>query len=236
MNNNTLLLKIRQRLNKISSNDSANIEAWQILEAHYKAQLNWSRRDETGNNLLKQGDEQSTTRIDDLQILLKDSPILTTTVFDTYEETTLPLPTDYMRWKRFKAVASNSQCQFTRPLKVYLGIEADVDLYLQDKDRQPSFGYGETFAVFKGGKIQIYTNGKFTIDSLQLVYYRYPVRVQIPGVMDPYTGTIPTVNVECEFKEDVQEILVDETAKILAGDIENQFQYQRNDKSVQEDT
>jgi hypothetical protein len=34
--------------------------------------------------------------------------------------------------------------------------------------------------------------------------------------------------VDCELKEDICEILVDEAASILAGDIESMNQYQRN--------
>jgi len=232
--NSTLLLKIRQRLNKISSNDSSNIEAWQVIEAFNKGQVAWGRRDERGANMDRQGDEQSTTQIDDLQPLLKDTPILTLKAFDGYQETVASLPTDYMRWKRFKATAVCGSC--TRPLKVYLGTEANIDLLLQDKNTQPNFNWAETFAVMKGNKIQIYNDGKFTVDSLILVYYRLPVRIQIQGVKDPYSGLTPTVDVPCEFKDDVAEILIDEAAKILAGDIENTFQYQRNDKSVKEDT
>lgn len=234
MDNNTIALKIRQRLNKLSSNDSANIECWQIVEAFNKGQSDWARRDQRGANMDRQGDEQSTTRIDDLQPLLLDTPILPTKEFDQYQETINTIPADYMRWKRFIATASLGKC--VRSLKVYLGTESEVNLYLQDKERQPNFSWGETFAVLKGNKIQIYTGGKFKVDSLQLVYYRQPRKIQILNCKDPYTGNTSTVNVECEFKDDVCEILIDEAAKIIAGDIEAQFQYTRNDKSVKEDT
>lgn len=234
IDNTTLLLKIRQRLNKISSNDSSNIEAWQVIEAFNKGQVAWARRDERGANMDRQGDEQSTTQIDDLQPLLKDTLPLTLKAFDGYQETVDVLPIDYMRWKRFKASAVSGNCN--RPLKVYLGTEANIDLLLQDKNTQPNFSWGETFAILKGNKIQIYNDSKFTVDSLILVYYRLPIKIEIAGVKDPYSGSIPTVNVPCEFKDDIAEILIDEAAKILAGDIENTFQYQRNDKSVKEDT
>ena len=234
MDNNTIALKIRQRLNKLSSNDSSNIECWQIVEAFNKGQTDWCRRDQRGANMDRQGDEQSITAIDDLQPLLTDSPVLAIKDFGTYWETVNPLPSDYMRWKRFKVMATLENCK--GPLKVYLGEESNVELYLQDKDRQPNFGYRETFAVLKNNKIQVYTDDKFDIESLQLVYYRQPRKIQIQNCKDPYTGATSLINVECEFKDDVCEILIDEAAKIIAGDIEAQFQFQRNDKSVKEDT
>ena len=67
MNNTTLQLKFRQRLNKIASNDYDNIECWQIVEAFNKAQVEWCRRQLHGNNIFKEGDEMSKRRIDDLK-------------------------------------------------------------------------------------------------------------------------------------------------------------------------
>ncbi len=52
MTNAALQLKIKQRLNKLASNDYDNIECWQIVEAFNKAQVEWVRRQLHGNNLL----------------------------------------------------------------------------------------------------------------------------------------------------------------------------------------
>ena len=70
MNNSTLQIKFKQRLNKIASNDYDNIECWQIIEAFNKAQISWCRRQLHGTNQYREGDEASKRRIDDLQILL----------------------------------------------------------------------------------------------------------------------------------------------------------------------
>jgi hypothetical protein len=69
MNNNLLQLKIKQRLNKLSSMDYDNIECWQVQEAFNKAQLEWVRRQLNGINLKREGAEQSVTKVDDLQEL-----------------------------------------------------------------------------------------------------------------------------------------------------------------------
>ncbi len=92
MNNQILRLKLKQRLNKLASNDYDNIEDWQILEAFNKAQIEWVRRMLHGNNLYKEGDELSKRRIDDLQILLTELN-LTGAVTDGYFETIAPLET-----------------------------------------------------------------------------------------------------------------------------------------------
>ncbi|BCV01353.1 MAG: hypothetical protein CM15mV42_0290 [uncultured marine virus] len=69
MNIATLQLKLKQRLNKLDSQDYDNIEPWQMVEAFNKAQLEWCRRNLHGGNVYKEGDEASKRRIDDLQVL-----------------------------------------------------------------------------------------------------------------------------------------------------------------------
>jgi hypothetical protein len=76
MNNNTLQVKFKQRLNKIDSQDYDNIQAWEISEAFNKAQIEWCRRQLAGTNMRQEGDEMSKRRIDDLEILLTSKPLL----------------------------------------------------------------------------------------------------------------------------------------------------------------
>ena len=99
MNNATIQLKIKQRLNKIASLDYDNIECWQIVEAFNKGQVAWCRRNLHGLNVKQTGDEQSKRRIDDLQILLKEE-VINLSKRDLYYESSLILPGDYMEWKR----------------------------------------------------------------------------------------------------------------------------------------
>ena len=68
MNNNTLLIKLKQRLNKLDSQDYDNIECWQFIEAFNKAQIEWCRRNLHGGNMYKEGDELSKRRMEHQQI------------------------------------------------------------------------------------------------------------------------------------------------------------------------
>lgn len=232
MNNGTLQIKIKQRLNKLASNDYDNIQCWQIVEAFNKGQSDWCRRNLHGMNQKQEGDEQSTSRIDDLQILLITTPPITMTDRKTYFESPT-LPPDYMRWKRVSIKGSADCCPDPKPFVVYMAEQANVDLLLRDKNKQPNFEWGETFATLQDNKLQIYTNGLFTVDNSILTYYRQPIKIQIAGCTDPYTLLQATVDVECEFKDDLAELLVDEAAKIIAGDIESMNQVQRNTSSVE---
>ena len=107
MNNQTLQIKLKQRLNKLASNDYDNIECWQIVEAFNKAQVEWIRRQLHGNNMYREGDEMSKRRVDDLQILLTETNLPGTQSDKFFESSSIP--TNYMEYKRITAYAT-SEC------------------------------------------------------------------------------------------------------------------------------
>jgi hypothetical protein len=231
MLNSTILLKVRLRLNKLASNDYDNIQDWQIVEAFNKGQSDWCRRNLHGLNIVKEGDEQSVRRIDDLQHLLVTLPLVMTDRQTFFESNTIP--DDYLQWKRVSAKATKECCDKPRPMVVYLAEQGNLDELLRDRIKQPSFEWGETFATLKSNKLQIYTNGEFQVVDPRFIYYRQPIRIQITGVKDPYTGLVPVVDVESEFKDDLIELFVDECAKIIAGDIESTNQVEREQTATE---
>ena len=90
MTNDLLQIKLRQRLNKLSSNDFDNLECWQIIEAFNKSQLQWCRRQLHGNNMYKEGDEGSQRRIDDLSNLLVETTLTGSENLNYFEANSLP--------------------------------------------------------------------------------------------------------------------------------------------------
>lgn len=231
MLNSAILIKIKQRLNKLASNDYDNFEDWQVIEAFNKAQSDWCRRNLHGLNVKQEGDEQSTRRIDDLQKLLV-STVLNMNNKQTYYES-VNFPTDYLQWKRLSCKATSDCCPNPKSMVVYLAEEANRDELLRDKNKQPSFEWGETFATILSNKIRVYTNNLFKPVDVELFYYKQPTRIQIAGVIDPYTGIPAPANVNSEFKDDLVEVFIDEAAKIMAGDIESQLQMQRASQAVE---
>lgn len=231
MNNITIQLKIKQRLNKLDSQDYDNIECWQIVEAFNKGMLSWCRRNLHGLNIKNTGDEQSKRRIDDLQILLTDKPV-SFTRHDGYYES-LTLPENYFEWKRLSGKAKNECCDNEHPMVVYLAEEANLDLLLRDELKKPSFEWGETFCTLKNNKIRVYTNNEFDFEKGILTYYRLPRKIQIQNCVDPYTKVTSLSDVECEFKEDLIELFLDEAVKILAGDLESFNQQQTANGQVE---
>ena len=232
MNNSTLRIKLKQRLNKLDSNDFDNIEDWQVLEAFNKAQVEWVRRQLHGNNLYKEGDESSKRRIDDLQVLLVELS-LTGLQTDKYFETDNFPKEDYLEYKRISTDAKNSCCEYARSMTVYLAEEANVELILRDPLKNPSFDWGETFCTIIGNQVRIYRQEDFDIVSPVLTYYRQPGLVEFKDVINPYTNIQSPTDVECEFKDDIVEVILDETASIIAGDIDNFNQYKREQQSAE---
>ena len=229
MLNSTLTIKIKQRLNKLDSQDYDNLECWQIVESFNKAQVEWVRRQLHGINLVKEGDEGSTRRKDDLQILMETFPLNIANKDYYYDGL---LPEDYLQWKRVDIFANKNCCE-KRPMMVYLAEEANLRELLRDKSKQPNFEWGETFATLKGGYVNLYTNGEFNIEAADLIYYRQPIKIQILNCVDPYTNIQSTQEVQCEFKDDIIELIIDEAASILAGDIESINQFSRGTEGAE---
>lgn len=229
MLNSVLTIKLKQRLNKLDSNDYDNIECWQVVESFNKAQVEWTRRQLHGINLVKEGDEQSTRRKDDLQVLLNTLPVTMTDKEYYYKGA---LPEDYLQWKRVDAYAQKDCCD-KRRMSVYFVEEGNLNILLRDKGTQPNFEWAETFATLKNNEVNIYTNNEFNIQTVELTFYRQPRKIQINGCVDPYTGVQSTEDVTSEFKDDIVELIIDEAAGILAGDIESGNQYSRGSEGAE---
>jgi len=229
MLNSAIEIKIKQRINKLDSQDYDNIQCWQIVEVFNKAQVEWVRRQLHGINLVKEGDEQSTRRKDDLQVLLS---LLTLNPLKRESYFQCNIPGDYLQWKRIDTFAKKDCCD-KRRMAVYLAEEGNLTQLLRDKSKQPSFEWGETFATLINNTIHIYTNDEFDVESASLVYYRQPRKVQFLNCSDPYTGVASTADIECELKDDIIELIIDEAVSLLAGDIESGNQFSRGTQGAE---
>jgi hypothetical protein len=230
MNNNLLQIKIKQRLNKLASLDYDNLECWQIQEAANKAQIEWTRRQLYAINTRKEGAEQSSGIVDDVQKLLKhvELPMVDKGIY--YECSNLP--DDYLHYVRTDVFAEKECCP-PRRMTVYQVEEANISIILDDKNKQPNFDWAETVSTIMSNKLKVYTNNEFAIPECHLIYYRKPREIRFNGCIDIADGTFYTSDQTCEFNDDVAEIIADNTAMILAGDIESVTQYQREQQAVQ---
>jgi hypothetical protein len=230
MDNNTLQIKVKERLNKLGSFDYDNLECWQIAEAFNKAQIEWVRRQIDPTAQSADSDESSKMQIDDIQILLTQLN-LTSAKKNRYYETQI-LPEDYLYFKRISLDAKTDCCP-ARKMVVFLEEVANVDILLGNEFTKPSAEWGETFCTLQGNRIRIYTNNEFEIEDPNLTFYRRPRTVQFEGCVDLSTGNPITNNVTCEFKDDIAELILESAVAILAGDTEYITQYQRSKAEAQ---
>lgn len=234
MNNETFRVKLEQRCNKLSSLDYQNIESWMIVEVANKAQDQWVRRQLEGINQTRTGAEGSTRRIDDLQYILVNTP---GTFSDQGLHWQSTLPSDYIEWCRLSAYAQDI-CRNCCPrrLVIFPGNEADVDIYLMDSNRKPNYDWATTFSTIMDSNFKIWTNDSFNLVDATVTYYRQPRRIVFAGATDPYTGTVSAVDVTCEFPDNITELIIDEAASILSGDMDAVYQQQRLANSVEHNT
>lgn len=195
--------KMDLRLNKGASADYDNLWPYQKEEAFNKAVTEWVRRQKHGKNQTQEGDEETDMRVDDLQLLLKTDTLIARDK-GLYSETE-KIPLDYLYYKRITPIVSKGICENVQ-MKSHLREEANVD----DLITMPSFDFEETFHTMINNKFHIYHNKDFKISKANLTYYR-----------KPKVYSFKKLDTVLEFKDDVCELLVDESCKILSSDIES---------------
>ncbi len=196
--------KIDLRLNKSASGDYDNLWSYVKQEAFNKAINEWVRRQYHGNNIKQEGDEETRMRVDDLQILLKTDNLTIRDKGDFVQSNRLP--SDYMYFKRLTPFVSKGNCNSVK-IKSHLREEANVDDLLPSL---PSFEFEETFHTLIANRAHIYHNKQFSVDKVELTYYRKPVFYDFKKLSS-----------NVEFGDTVCELLVDEACKIIASDIES---------------
>lgn len=209
-------LEIKQRLNKLDSNDYDNLMCWEIRDAYNKAQLEFTRRNLHGGNQYREGAEQSTTRVDDFQTLITSINMSGQNNVLYYE--TEDLPSNFLRHSRISATAGNDCCPQKR-ITVTLKEDSNVDVLLEDDTINPNFKWSSTFATYSGDKVRVYTDDKFVIQSVELSYYRKPREISFDNCED-INGNLRG-NVDPELKDDLVHLIINEAADILARDLEN---------------
>lgn len=225
MNNQLISLQVKERLNKLSSNDYDNIECWQIVEAFNKTQLEFS-------SIKAERGEESKAAMDTIGFLIQTVPLKGVNQKEFYES--VIRPSNYMSYKRISFEGVSPSCPQPRSFVTYLGEESEKDILYRDSNKNPSFEWAETFITFIGDRFRIHTDGKFTVQNATLTYYRKPLPIQILGCVNPETGQESTIEQQCEFKDDIiQRFLIPGTIAQLSGDIESLNQYQINLQNLQ---
>jgi len=168
-------LKIDLRLNKSANNEHDAIWSDVKEEVANKAILDWIRRQIRGKNQTQEGDEESTARVDDLQVLLK-SENLRVIKKDRFFETE-KIPSDYLYYKRLTPTVKKGECS-SLEIKSYFSEEANVD---DISHPTASFDFEETSHTMIGNKFRI-CYSDFEVEKVKLTYYRKPKKLNFKKI------------------------------------------------------
>ncbi len=235
----SLLYKIDQRLNKLSTNDHQQIQLEDKILALNEAQIKlikqkvdgWSTNSGLGMDAFKK-------RYEDLQhlVIKYNNQPLTLTIqnpeLNQWKASLNDLNPKYMFYVDSYITANKGICK-KRKIWVNkdLAKHADLQLLLNNDHYKPSFEYQETISLLATDEISIFTDGTFVPLKLYLSYMRYPIYIDKEGYTK-FDGTAST-NVDCELELFLEDELLDLTVQNLAMYTENISAVQSSQMRIQ---
>lgn len=235
----SLLYKIDQKLNKLSTNEHQQIALEDKILALNEAQIKLIKQKVDGFSTVSgQGFDSFKKRYEDLQNLVVpyNSGELTLTIknaqINQWAASLNTLNPKYMFYVDSYILASKGQCTNRKIwINKDLAKHGDLSLLLNNNHYKPSFEYQETFNFLSSDEISIFTDGTFTPSKVYVSYMRYPVYIDKAGYID-FDGT-PSVNQNCELELYLEDELVDLTVQALAMYTENQSAVQSAQMRIQ---
>lgn len=238
----SLLYKIDQRLNKLSTNEHQKIQLEDKILALNEAQLKLIKQKVDGISVVSGlGFDAFKKRYEDLQSLVVDythqplpltlnDPKLNQWIANVHD-----LVPQYMFYVDSYITADKGICKnriiwINRDLTKH----GDLQFLLNNEHYKPSFEYQETFNIISSDEISIFTDGTFTPTNLYIMYMRYPAYIDKEGYVK-FDGRL-SVTVDCELESYLEDELLDLTVQNLAMYTENasavqsaQFRIQTNE-------
>lgn len=235
----SLLYKIDQKLNKLSTNEHQQIALEDKILALNEAQIKLIKQKVDGFSTVSgMGLDSFKKRYEDLQNLVVNynSGELTLTVknaqINQWAASLNTLTPKYMFYVDSYILASKGQCTNRKIwINKDLAKHGDLSLLLNNTHYKPSFEYQETFNFLSSDEISIFTDGTFTPSKIYVSYMRYPVFIDKVGYIN-FDG-LPSVNRDCELELYLEDELVDLTVQALAMYTENQSAVQSAQMRIQ---
>ena len=223
----SLLYKIDQKLNKLSSNDHQAIQLEDKILALNEAQIKLIKQKVDGfSTPTRLGMDAFKKRYEDLQKFVqnydhqpldlkeKDKNI------NQYSASLSSLSPEYMFYIDSYILADKGKC---KDRKIWINRDllkhGDLQFALNNDHYKPSFEYQETFNSISSEEISIYTDGTFTPKKIYISYLRYPKYIDKEGYVK-LDGSDST-NQDCELEAYLEDELIDLTVLNLAEYTEN---------------
>ena len=235
----SLLYKIDQRLNKLSTNEHQQIALEDKILALNEAQIKLIKQKVDGFSTVSGlGLDAFKKRYEDLQSLVityNHQPLalkLKNSVTNQWFANIHDLVPKYMFYIDSYVLADKGRCKdriiwINRELTKH----GDISLLLTNSHYKPSFEYQETFNFLSSDEISVFTDGTFTPKEVCISYMRYPVYIDKQGYIR-FDGT-PSIDQDCELETYLEDELLDLTVQNLAMYTENQSAVQSSMVRIQ---
>ena len=235
----SLLYKIDQRLNKLSTNDHQQIQLEDKILALNEAQIKLIKQKVDGFSVVSGlGLDAFKKRYEDLQslVITYNHQPLTLSIknaeLNQWFANIHLLTPKYMFYIDSYVLADKGRC---KDRKIWINRDlskhGDLSLLLNNTHYKPSFEYQETFNFLSSDEISIFTDGTFTPTKIYISYMRYPVYIDKAGYVK-FDGT-PSVDQNCELETYLEDELLDLTVQNLAMYTENQSAVQNSAYRIQ---
>jgi hypothetical protein len=235
----SLLYKIDQRLNKLSTNEHQQIQLEDKILALNEAQIKLIKQKIDNISTVSQmGLDSFKKRYEDLQSLVLDynnqplTLVLDDPNLNRWSANVHDLDPKYMFYIDSYVLADKGRC---KDRKIWINRDlakhGDLQFILNNDHYKPSFEYQETFNFLASDKISIFTDGTFIPKTINISYMRYPVYINKTGYI--MLDGLPSFDQDCELETYLEDELLDLTVQNLAMFTENQAAVQNAQYRIQ---
>jgi hypothetical protein len=223
----SLLYKIDQRLNKLSTNEHQQIQLEDKILALNEAQIKLIKQKVDGISVVSGlGFDSFKKRYEDLQSLVvsyNDGKLpleLKNLELNQWTANIHTLTPKYMFYVDSYILADKGRC---KDRKIWINRDlakhGDLQFVLNNAHYKPSFEYQETFNFLSSDEISIFTDGTFTPKDIYISYMRYPIYIDKAGYIK-FDGS-ESEDQNCELETYLEDELLDLTVQNLSMYTEN---------------
>jgi hypothetical protein len=235
----SLLYKIDQKLNKLSTNEHQQIQLEDKILALNEAQIKLIKQKVDGFSVATGlGLDSFKKRYEDLQSLVityNHQPLeltLKNKELNQWFANIHLLDPKYMFYIDSYVIADKGRC---KDRKIWINRDlakhGDLQFILNNDHYKPSFEYQETFNFLSSDEISIFTDGEFIPKDIYVSYMRYPQYINKEGYI--MLDGLPSYNQDCELELYLEDELLDLTVQNLAMYTENQSAVQNSMYRIQ---
>ena len=235
----SLLYKIDQKLNKLSTNEHQQINLEDKILALNEAQIKLIKQKVDGQNTVSGlGLDAFKKRYEDLQSLVVNynhQPLdltLLNAELNQWKANIHLLTPKYMFYIDSYVLADKGRCTDRKIwINRDLAKHGDLQFCLTNTHYRPSFEYQETFNFISSDEISVFTDGTFTPKQIYVSYMRYPVYINKTGYV--MLDGQDSYDADCELETYLEDELLDLTVQNLAMYTENQSAVQNAQFRIQ---